>query len=282
MLNRQFLDFNQQKVFRKDAVCRDKSGKNYKLERILLSQSFEDTNDGFGSRELQEEYEASIQHRLLTQSWIQFDYKFGISIDELVGDSDSTAFIRTLKEVGSSLRTTAPLNVTVVHQTKDEERDPMIRFHRAFVCVIKKFKVLLNLKSPSTSILKFLVAGFNGFNFQPADCDHHCKSIEVSYDTEYKIVFDSAKLFSYIAGQATIPIIIDTGASISLTPVITDFVGNIEPADLDSLQGLSSKTKVCGQGTVHWKIQDMFGMVRTIAIKAYYVPEASIRLMSPQ
>ena len=107
------------------------------------------------------------------------------------------------------------------------------------------------------------------------------KPIEIHPDTEYKTVFDSAKLFSYIAGQSELPIIIDTGASISLTPVISDFVGDIELADLDSLQGLSSKTQVCGQGTVKWKVQDMFGMVRTLKTKAYYVTEESIRLMSP-
>ena len=33
---------------------------------------------------------------------------------------------------------------------------------------------------------------------------------------------------------------------------------------------------------VRWKIQDMFGVVKTITTKAYYVPEAQIRLMSPQ
>ena len=253
------------------------------MERILLSHTFKDTNDGFGSRESQEEYEACIQHRLLTQSWVQFDHKSGVSINEPIEDSNPTAFIRTLKEVGSALRTTSPIHVTVVHeQSKTKSENIVIRISCASLCVVKKFKALFNIKKCKTSILRVLITGFNGFSFLPADCKHHCKSIEVSHDTDCKTVFDSTKLFSYIAGQATIPIIIDTGASISLTPVITDFVGDIEPADLDSLQGLSSKTKVCGQGIIHWKIQDIFGMVRTISIEDYYVPEASIRLMSPK
>ena len=211
---------------------------------------------------------------MLTQSWIQFDHKYGVTIDDLIGNDDPSSFIRSLREVGEALQDTTPIPVAVVGETLKTNSESL-------------FKTIIGalISGPSRStktISRVLVAGFNGFNFLPNNCTDHCRPVEVHHNTDYKTVFESAKLFSYIAGQATIPIIIDTGASISLTPVVTDFVGAIEPADLDSLQGLSSKTKVCGQGTVHWKIQDMFGMVRTIAIKAYYVPEASIRLMSPQ
>lgn len=80
----------------------------------------------------------------------------------------------------------------------------------------------------------------------------------VHVDTSYKIFFDQTKLLRYLVGQAPIPVIIDTRVSISLTSVITNFIGEIEPANLDTLQGLSFKTKVCGQGMVEWKIQVMF------------------------
>ena len=163
----------------------------------------------------------------------------------------------------------------------------MLTFFNPFKHVRKCLALIKKTLKCTKTILRGCVAGFNGFNFLPNDVASSFqadmfKPIEVHPDTEYKTVFDSAKFFGYIAGQSEIPIIIDTGASISLTPVISDFIGNIEPADLDSLQGLSSKTQVCGQGTVQWKVQDMFGMVRALTTKAYYVPEASIRLMSPQ
>ena len=70
--------------------------------------------NGFGSSESQEEYCATIKHRLLTQSWIQFDQKYGISISDLIGEDDPTAFIWQLKEVGRSLQDSAPLSVRVV------------------------------------------------------------------------------------------------------------------------------------------------------------------------
>jgi hypothetical protein len=42
------------------------------------------------------------------------------------------------------------------------------------------------------------------------------------------------------------------------------------------------KTPVCGQGLVKWPIEDVNGTRRTITTEAYYVPDAGIRLLSPQ
>jgi hypothetical protein len=77
------------------------------------------------------------------------------------------------------------------------------------------------------------------------------------------------------------PIVIDSGASFSLTPKIEDFVSPIEP-DETTLTGLNSTTLVAGTGIVEWTIQDVQGEVRKIKVKAFYVPQATIRLFSPQ
>ena len=53
------------------------------------------------------------------------------------------------------------------------------------------------------------------------------------------------------------PIVIDTGALISLTPLSSDFVGPIRPCLLSHLSGLSNKTKVVGQGKASWTIRDV-------------------------
>jgi hypothetical protein len=69
--------------------------------------------------------------------------------------------------------------------------------------------------------------------------------------------------------QLVAPIIIDTGASISVTGIKSDFVGEIHKVDPDaSLQGLNNEVKVHGAGTVRWTIPDQFnkvGMVHTSA-----------------
>ena len=106
----------------KAIICCDNGYRNYKLEKILLSQKWKDGNNGFGNVESQEEYVSSIQHRLLTQLWLQFDYKYGISIDELIGDDDPTEFIRTLQEVRNSLKENTSIPVTVVHKQQQSLR----------------------------------------------------------------------------------------------------------------------------------------------------------------
>jgi hypothetical protein len=79
-----------------------------------------------------------------------------------------------------------------------------------------------------------------------------------------------------------VPIVIDTGASVSVTPVLTDFLGPLRPCATANLKGISGTTEVIGEGTVNWLVRDMFGNKRKISATAYYVPEASIRLFSPQ
>ncbi|KAI2509642.1 hypothetical protein MHU86_4762 [Fragilaria crotonensis] len=78
------------------------------------------------------------------------------------------------------------------------------------------------------------------------------------------------------------PIVIDSGASVSITPNINDFVNGIHPTQLSDLKGLEGATKVHGQGIVEWTVFDLMDVVRTIRTTAYYVPSATIRLFSPQ
>lgn len=47
-----------------------------------------------------------------------------------------------------------------------------------------------------------------------------------------------------------LPIMIDTGGSLSVTPNLDDFVGRISPPDTNDLQGLSALSIVGGVGTV--------------------------------
>jgi hypothetical protein len=78
------------------------------------------------------------------------------------------------------------------------------------------------------------------------------------------------------------PILIDTDASVSVTPILTDLNGPLRPCATANLQGLSGTMEVIGEGTVEWMVRDMFRNKRWIIMKAYYVPSASHRLFSPQ
>jgi hypothetical protein len=79
-----------------------------------------------------------------------------------------------------------------------------------------------------------------------------------------------------------LPIVIDTGASSSITPIASDFTSEISKADLQELKQVNGTTPVCGQGIVEWPIEDVEGVRRSIVTEAYFVPDAGIRLFSPQ
>jgi hypothetical protein len=82
--------------------------------------------------------------------------------------------------------------------------------------------------------------------------------------------------------DSQLPIVIDTGASISLTPNKSDFVSEITTSTTEEMKGISDSVKIEGLGWVEWQIRDVFGRVQLVRTQAYYVPVANIRLFSPQ
>jgi hypothetical protein len=79
-----------------------------------------------------------------------------------------------------------------------------------------------------------------------------------------------------------LPVIVDTGASISLTPNIFDFIGPIRPPSTQKLLGIGDGCDVDGEGVIEWQIRDVLGTIRTIRTYGYFVKQAPIRLFSPQ
>ncbi|KAG7370589.1 reverse transcriptase RNA-dependent DNA polymerase [Nitzschia inconspicua] len=71
----------------------------------------------------------------------------------------------------------------------------------------------------------------------------------------------------HLFDDSVIPVVVDTGASVNITPDINDFIGPISPPDLPSLQGLGSSSVVEGVGAVEWQVRDFLGNVRTIRSK---------------
>ena len=80
-----------------------------------------------------------------------------------------------------------------------------------------------------------------------------------------------------------LPIVIDTGASCSITPLRSDFIEELSTPDISSVGSLTSTdTAVVGQGRIQWDVKDFHGTHRSISAKAYLVPSGTIRLFSPQ
>jgi hypothetical protein len=80
-----------------------------------------------------------------------------------------------------------------------------------------------------------------------------------------------------------VPIIIDTGASISISPYSTDFVGPIQPVQNITLKGIASGLNVSGISTIQYTFCNDDNEVQTITLEqCLHVPQCSVRLLCPQ
>jgi hypothetical protein len=74
-----------------------------------------------------------------------------------------------------------------------------------------------------------------------------------------------------------LPIVIDTGASCTITPSLSDFTSKPTESDTATLGSLTTvQTKVSGQGPIEWDIEDVNGVYKKLRTTSSYVPEATI------
>ena len=105
---------------------------------------------------------------------------------------------------------------------------------------------------------------------------------ELHYERSYSpIAYEGAYLVDD-SHRSDVPVVFDTGCSFSVTPFIENFVSELEHTDVSELTGLTDTAKIHGVGWVEWPIRDVFGQVAVIRTQAYHVPDATIRLNSPQ
>ena len=88
----------------------------------------------------------------------------------------------------------------------------------------------------------------------------------MEFTTQAHLVNDSS--------QSQVPIVINTGCSISVTPFLSDFVTVLTPPQEDSMTGLKGSIPIKGEGWVEWTVQDVFGHQALIRTRAHHVPDA--------
>jgi hypothetical protein len=80
-----------------------------------------------------------------------------------------------------------------------------------------------------------------------------------------------------------VPLVIDTGASISVTPYKTDFIGKIKPTQQVQIQGIASGLNVMGYGSVQYSFYNDAGVLQTLSLdQCLYVPHCTARLLCPR
>jgi hypothetical protein len=81
--------------------------------------------------------------------------------------------------------------------------------------------------------------------------------------------------------EAQFHVIWDSGASVTVTPHRSDFVGHYsKPLISIRLKGLVKGLNIAGQGHVMWLIMDTTGMLPAIKVPAYHVPGCNTHLLS--
>ena len=104
-------------------------------------------------------------------------------------------------------------------------------------------------------------------------------SARLLFNTTENVLHPGCIFLSKLVRKDT-PIVSDTGASTSLTPFRDDFV-SFTPCDME-ITGIGAMSPGRGRGIVRWKIYDQNNVTTTIETTALYMPEANIRLYSPQ
>jgi len=94
------------------------------------------------------------------------------------------------------------------------------------------------------------------------------------------VLRDSMELALYLASGLRL-VIIDTGASLSISNNPNDFPDGFEPCDI-KLQGIGSGLRVMGKGKVQWRFQRENGGFVIVECMAYYALDMKFNLFSPQ
>ena len=90
-------------------------------------------------------------------------------------------------------------------------------------------------------------------------------------------------LLPYSLLQPWYPVIFDTGASLAITPHLTDFVEPLSDASSNlKLGGMANRLTIAGKGLLTWIFPTTTGVYLPVSTMAYYVPDAKVCLISPQ
>ena len=76
------------------------------------------------------------------------------------------------------------------------------------------------------------------------------------------------------------PLIVDTGASVCISPIKSDFKTYL-PSTM-RIKDLSSSNSVAGEGMLHWHVMDINKKQVTLVLPGFHIPTAEVRLLSPQ
>jgi hypothetical protein len=194
-----------------------------------------------------ETYKASFLH----EPDLMYGYQYGVDLNEFCDQIDSLKQFQMTKEIGT----------TGMIQTHYENDVCMSNLQRkAYIAAAQLSNSLSVGMDPSLSVDEL--------------SELKLSSKEMAELTRKRLIYFSNR-------EDGIPIVINMGASMSVSPCEGDFI-ELDRMNRGTLSALARDAGTEGVGIVRWTIRDVFGSVRVIETRAYYVPSASIHLYSPQ
>lgn len=183
-----------------------------------------------------------------------------------------------------------------INLRQEKSRDPKVQWYRLMNWINGWVNQQWTKRGRSFSYLELLTVNKKGigddFSVMLAAADFHQVfhsivetdlSPRLNQVDSYSPEGATFKAQAYISrNQQELPIVLDTGASTSVTPVREDFIEPLQLPATSVLHGLKGEVQVIGYGKVRWTVHDLYGRTRTLQTHAYYVPGAKIRLFSPQ
>jgi GAG-pre-integrase domain/Zinc knuckle len=139
----------------------------------------------------------------------------------------------------------------------------------------------------------FIPKQFNGFfdclkdanlnlNFKCTSCYLSSGTLDTERPNENESKFYHT-ITSMFCTTKQIEILWDTGATLSVTPHKIDFVTEIKECDTPRvMKGLAKGLNIAGTGEVAYTVRAQDGTDLVIRTPAYYVPQATRRILSPQ
>jgi hypothetical protein len=122
------------------------------------------------------------------------------------------------------------------------------------------------------------IVNIMNFALSPAPDLHPVSSVSRESAPLYFSLLDTPRCYS--TTPANPPLIIDTGASVCISPLKSDFT-TYQPSTM-KIKDLSSSNTVAGEGLIEWHVLDTVGNSVTLALPGYHIPTAEVRLLSPQ
>ena len=108
------------------------------------------------------------------------------------------------------------------------------------------------------------------------------RKLKRSEASVYFNIVDNPSCYSSITENKSTPqLIVDSGASTSITPLRSDFITYRECSSM-SVRGLTSSNTVDGEGLIKWDVVGTEGQPVSLIVEGCHIPSAGVRLLSPQ